>query len=290
MILRERIRTTDVTETSESAEPAGKVIGASGSLIWGMAHELLDGIPKGALLEVAAGGGFLSSELVQKGFDVTGSDLVDQWRFPEIPFICADLDLPLPFDDSAFDVIVFTEGLGYVENLSGTLRELNRALKPEGYLVITMPNVFSLQSRLKFLFSGSYRWFPHPPRNYRMQIGLFRCLSRPHSSDNALFPFGSLRLRYRKISVWGRQGADDSRPLRSDDPTPDKDRTSISREEKDASFCQQFQRPFLHECRSPGKESTKRKVILTSKKVMGSSRANLHLTAVRLNEQFIRIV
>ena len=140
-----------------------EVKGAAGELVWKLALDLLNDVPPGRLLEVAAGGGFLATQLVKAGFEVTGSDLADQWRFPEIPFVLADLDEPLPFADESFDVAVFSEGLGYVENTNAVLRELHRVLKPGGAVVITMPNVFSLQSRLKFLLNGTFRWFPHPP-------------------------------------------------------------------------------------------------------------------------------
>lgn len=138
------------------------VVGASGDGVWNFAITLLDGIPTGRLLEVAAGGGFLAAKLTERGFEVIGSDLVNQWQFPEIPFICADLDCPLPFEDSSFDVIVFTEGIGFVENINGVLREFRRVLKPGGSAIITLPNIFSLQSRIKFALNGTYRWFPHP--------------------------------------------------------------------------------------------------------------------------------
>lgn len=29
-------------------------------------------------------------------------------------------------------------------------------------MVITLPNAFTMQSRLRFLLNGTYRWFPHP--------------------------------------------------------------------------------------------------------------------------------
>ena len=142
---------------------AHEVKGTAGDLVWNLAFDLLKNVPPGRLLEAAAGGGFLSARLVKAGFEVTGSDLADQWRFPEIPFVLVDLDGPLPFENESFDVAVFSEGLGYVENINAVLRELHRVLKPGGALVITMPNVFSLQSRLKFLLNGTFRWFPHPP-------------------------------------------------------------------------------------------------------------------------------
>ena len=149
------------------------VVGASGTGVWNFATELLVGVPAGKLLEVAAGGGFLAAQLVERGFEVVGSDLVNQWQFPAIPFVCVDLDSPLPFEDASFDAIVFTEGIGFVENINGVLREFHRVLKPGGIAVITMPNVFSIQSRIKFALNGTYRWFPHPPISEGNKAELF---------------------------------------------------------------------------------------------------------------------
>lgn len=148
-----------MSESRPAEQP--RVIGAAGRGIWDLALGLLTR-KSGRLLEVAAGGGFLSDDLRKKGFEVTGSDFVNQWQFPEIPFTQLDLDEPLPFEAAEFDVVMFTEAIGYIENPCGTMREFHRILRPDGELVITMPNVFALQTRFKFLLSSSYRWFPHP--------------------------------------------------------------------------------------------------------------------------------
>jgi SAM-dependent methyltransferase len=138
------------------------VIGAAGQRVWDMAHGLLRTEEPGRLLEVAAGCGDLAAQLVGRGFRVIGTDLVDQWRHPEVPFVRADLDMPLPFADGAFDATVLVEGIGYAESPSRVLREFRRVVRPGGAVVITMPNVLSLQSRVRFLLNGTYRWFPHP--------------------------------------------------------------------------------------------------------------------------------
>ena len=49
-------------ETSTSANTS-KVIGASGDEVWNLALKLLEKVPSGKLLEVAAGGGYLASHL-----------------------------------------------------------------------------------------------------------------------------------------------------------------------------------------------------------------------------------
>ena len=141
---------------------SGPVIGASGDGVWDLALELASDLPKGRLLELAVGGGFLAAKLTERGFDVVGMDLGVQWTRTDIPFIRADLDSPLPFSAASFDTVVFTEGLGYIENSSALMREVFRVLKPGGAFLVTMPNILSLESRVKFFLTGSYRWFPHP--------------------------------------------------------------------------------------------------------------------------------
>lgn len=115
----------------------------------------------GAVLDAAAGGGDLASQLAAEGCSVTGLDIQNQWQQSSIPFLQHDLDERLPFADSSFDAVILVEAIGYLENPSFTIREFERVLRPGGILVISMPNVFSLQSRLRFLANATYRWFPH---------------------------------------------------------------------------------------------------------------------------------
>jgi SAM-dependent methyltransferase len=152
----ERVATT-------TTRPSSKVVGAAGQPVWDLALDLLSAERGGDLLETAAGGGFLATQLQDRGFRVTGSDLVDQWQFPDIPFVQADLDEPLPLPDTSFDAALCIEGIGFVESPMHLMREFHRILRPGGAAVITLPNILSLQSRMRFFLNGTYRWFPHPP-------------------------------------------------------------------------------------------------------------------------------
>jgi ubiquinone/menaquinone biosynthesis C-methylase UbiE len=126
-----------------------------------MVKNLLPPDFEGELLDAAAGGGELASQLAAMGCKVTGIDIQNQWQQPSIPFLQHDLDEKLPFDDSSFDAVILVEAVGYLENPSFTLREFARVLRPGGILIVSMPNIFSLQSRLRFLGNATYRWFPH---------------------------------------------------------------------------------------------------------------------------------
>lgn len=58
----------------------------------------------------------------------------------------------LPYDDEAFDVCLFLEVLEHcIEDPRHIIGELNRVLRKQGTLVITTPNLASLQSRLMLM-------------------------------------------------------------------------------------------------------------------------------------------
>lgn len=57
-------------------------------------------------------------------------------------------DLPLPFPDDFFDVVVCSEVLEHVFSPDEVLDEIARVLKPEGYAVITTPNLASWRNRV----------------------------------------------------------------------------------------------------------------------------------------------
>lgn len=68
-----------------------------------------------------------------------------------------DLDQePPPFDACTFDVVVFTEVLEHVfAPPSDVLRGIKRLLRPEGTLILSVPNLAALHSRLRLLFGVS---------------------------------------------------------------------------------------------------------------------------------------
>jgi len=72
-------------------------------------------------------------------------------------FKLADLnDINLPFDDSYFDVVIFTEVLEHLcVPPSLVLREVKRVLRPGGMLILSVPNIAALHKRIKLLFGRS---------------------------------------------------------------------------------------------------------------------------------------
>jgi SAM-dependent methyltransferase len=59
----------------------------------------------------------------------------------------------IPLEDSSVEFIVFTEVIEHLRiGLLNALRELHRILKPGGRLLVSTPNLLSLQNRVSFLF------------------------------------------------------------------------------------------------------------------------------------------
>lgn len=114
------------------------------------------------VLDVGAGQGAFSQRLVEAGYDVAACDM-----FPEM-FRCAGVECrqanvqeQLPYDDGEFDTVVALELVEHLESQLGLFREIARILKPGGTFVFSTPNIMSLKSRLRFLFTGYLN--NHPP-------------------------------------------------------------------------------------------------------------------------------
>jgi SAM-dependent methyltransferase len=63
----------------------------------------------------------------------------------------ADLDEPLPFDESSFDVVVAGELLEHLRDPRRLVAEARRVLRPDGSFVASVPNAYRLKNRLRFL-------------------------------------------------------------------------------------------------------------------------------------------
>jgi len=59
---------------------------------------------------------------------------------------------PIPFDNKAFDLIFAGEVIEHLVDTDGFLSELNRCCKPGGHLLLTTPNLASLENRVRLLF------------------------------------------------------------------------------------------------------------------------------------------
>ena len=105
------------------------------------------------ILDAGCGSGALSAALrargaVVTGFDVSAAmvDLAYSRLGEDADLRVADLAAPLPFADAAFDDVVASLVLHYLEDWAGPLSELRRVLRPGGRLILSVihPSVYAI--------------------------------------------------------------------------------------------------------------------------------------------------
>jgi ubiquinone/menaquinone biosynthesis C-methylase UbiE len=99
--------------------------------------------PARRVLDVGCGDGRLTAEI--QASDVVAADVSQvaleraARRLPGVPTVLLELDAPLPFDDSEFDLVVCVETLEHVRDVQLLLSEARRVLEPGGRLALTSP-------------------------------------------------------------------------------------------------------------------------------------------------------
>jgi SAM-dependent methyltransferase len=95
------------------------------------------------ILDVGCGTGRNIPLLLRRTRRVEGADVsedmlrVARAKFPAVPFFAADLDRKIPVRSGAYDVIVCTRTLHFLEHPERALAEFRRILKPGGSVIIT---------------------------------------------------------------------------------------------------------------------------------------------------------
>ena len=97
------------------------------------------------ILDAGCGSGPLSAALRDRGAIVTGFDksaamveLARRRLGPDADLRVADLAAPLPFPDGAFDDVIASLVLHYLEDWTAPLAELRRVLRPGGRLIASV--------------------------------------------------------------------------------------------------------------------------------------------------------
>lgn len=118
------------------------------------------------VLDAGCGPGAHAAELIQRGATVTGVDLSGQLLGiarqrlgPDVPLHQADLSQPLAFPDNAFDLVLSSLVMHYLEEWEPTLREFHRVLVSQGRLVFSTHHPFmDLRVNGSDDYLGTYRW------------------------------------------------------------------------------------------------------------------------------------
>jgi glycosyltransferase involved in cell wall biosynthesis len=140
----------------------------------------LDAVPRGAnVIDIGAGPGAMSTELVKKGCEVT---VVDQYapnqESPHVRVIRQNLNDPIAFDLTEYDHILLLDVIEHLRDPEDFIEDLrSRFDYTPRTLILTTPNVAFLAQRLMLLF-GQF--------NY----GKAGILDRTHSR---LFTFRTIR-------------------------------------------------------------------------------------------------
>ena len=104
-------------------------------------------------LDIGCGSCFYSNLFPEAHY--VGIDIVDKQieraKKKKLDVKKHDLEEPFPFKDNSFDCIFAMDILEHIYNTSQCLREINRVLKPDGILILQVPNISSLSSRIKVL-------------------------------------------------------------------------------------------------------------------------------------------
>ncbi len=130
--------------------------------------EIFSQEPRGRVLDLGCGDGIYAKALKDLGFDVVASD-GDNRRFKyqnDIPFKPFNLLGRFPFDNEEFDYVLFLETIEHLWNPYDCIKEISRILKQGGALVISTPNILNLNSRVRYLFEGSFDYFREPTLDY----------------------------------------------------------------------------------------------------------------------------
>ncbi|PIN98824.1 MAG: hypothetical protein COT90_02485 [Candidatus Diapherotrites archaeon CG10_big_fil_rev_8_21_14_0_10_31_34] len=109
---------------------------------------------RGKLLDLGCIKGEFSLELEKKGWNVFGADISSaliETKKKGIKSIKFDFEKPFPFKNNSFDVVFAGEIIEHIFDTDFFVSELNRILKPNGFLVISTPNTAWIGNRFLLL-------------------------------------------------------------------------------------------------------------------------------------------
>jgi 2-polyprenyl-3-methyl-5-hydroxy-6-metoxy-1,4-benzoquinol methylase len=113
----------------------------------------------GKLLDVGCGEGFFLSLAQANGWHITGTELSSfasklAANTLKTDIYCGELD-EAKFAKNSFDVVTMWHVLEHVKSPKNYLKEIHRILKPEGLLVLAVPNVNDLLMKFAYrIFKG----------------------------------------------------------------------------------------------------------------------------------------
>lgn len=132
-----------------------------------------------SILECGALFGAFTKYLQDKGYqNIHALDLADMLHYPDRgKLTMRELNFStekMPYEEGFFQTVVAWGLLEHLENPFHFIRECHRVLMPGRYLILSMPNLLHIRSRLKFLLSGMFpRWNPNDNHIVMFPRGVF---------------------------------------------------------------------------------------------------------------------
>ncbi len=133
---------------------------------------------RGDLLDIPCGIGHLATRAAEGGWRVTPCDLYPEfWTGdPATEVTRCDFNELLPFPDASTDAIAHCEGIEHVENPWQILREFRRVIRPDGVLLLSLPNTIDLRQRLRMLRRGYVgHYLPRVPEHVNRMGTFYLC-------------------------------------------------------------------------------------------------------------------
>lgn len=141
---------------------ARQSLGSSEVAIYDAVRALLEArAASGVLADVGCGAGNLWRVVKPLFSRCIGMDAVRyDGLTPDVEFRAADFDRQrLPLADGEADVVAAVETIEHLENSRAFVRELARAVRPGGWVVVTTPNQLSLLSVATLIVKGRFSAF-----------------------------------------------------------------------------------------------------------------------------------
>ena len=157
---------------------------------------LLNSYDNPEVLDIGAGHGAMVQKLYNAGYKIAAADLFPEYfKFKKVNCKKVDITKKFPYDDNSFDVIIAVEIMEHVHDHENFFRETYRILKENGILVFSTPNILSLKSRMRFLFSGFFYAFK--PIDHTIDDGLQHIASLTFDQYTSL----ALKSNYKQIDL-----------------------------------------------------------------------------------------
>ncbi|MGQ8336031.1 class I SAM-dependent methyltransferase [Sunxiuqinia sp. A32] len=117
--------------------------------------ELVKQIARSTMLEIGCGTGHWTQVFAELNFEITATDVSDAMlafaknkNLPNTSFMKADV-LNLPFEDHQFGAVSVITALEFCGNIEHAFSEINRVLKPGGWLIAGCLNAKSILGKTK---------------------------------------------------------------------------------------------------------------------------------------------